>query len=289
MADIPSKDESNGTDSWTANGIVLQEGVNVITVTARDATENLATDTVTVTCDPTSPSVAVSTPTSDLTYSTSSSSLDIYGTASDNVAVTEVSWSNDRGGSGTCTGTDSWTGYRIVLQESANIITVTARDAAGNAATDTLTVTYDPTSPTVEISTPTSDPNYFTSSSSLDIGGTASDNVGVSEVSWSSDRGGSGTCIGTDTWTVTGITLQEGVNVITVTAKDAAGNAGTDTLTVTYDPISPSVAISTPTSDLTYSTSSSSLDIYGTASDNVAADGGILVKRPWRQWNLHWN
>ena len=36
------------------------------------------------------------------------------------------------------------------------------------------------------------------------------------------------------TWTATGIALQAGVNVITVTARDAANNASTDTLTVTY-------------------------------------------------------
>ena len=68
----------------------------------------------------------------------------------------------------------------------------------------------------------------------LSLGGTASDNVGVTQVSWSNDRGGSGTAIGTATWTASGIALQSGANVITVTARDAAGNTSTDTLTVTY-------------------------------------------------------
>ena len=43
-----------------------------------------------------------------------------------------------------------------------------------------------------------------------------------------------GTATGTTSWSVGGITLQSGVNVITVTARDAANNTGTDTLTVTY-------------------------------------------------------
>jgi hypothetical protein len=60
----------------------------------------------------------------------------------DNVGVTSVAWSNDRGGSGTCTGTSSWTSAKIKLQPGANVITVTASDASGNKTAKTLTVTY---------------------------------------------------------------------------------------------------------------------------------------------------
>ena len=66
------------------------------------------------------------------------------GTACDSVGVTQVTWSNDRGGSGTATGTASWSVSGIVLLERRNVLTVTARDAAGNTSTDTLTVTYTP-------------------------------------------------------------------------------------------------------------------------------------------------
>jgi hypothetical protein len=52
-----------------------------------------------------------------------------------------VSWRNDRGGSGVFTGTTQWSGT-IPLLEGTNVITATARDAAGNTATDTLTVIY---------------------------------------------------------------------------------------------------------------------------------------------------
>ena len=83
------------------------------------------------------------------------------------------------------------------------------------------------------ITTPTSAATYSTSATSLNLGGTASDNVGVTQVSWSNDRGGSGVASGTTSWSVTGIALQSGANLITVTARDAAGNTGTDTLTVT--------------------------------------------------------
>jgi len=70
--------------------------------------------------------------------------------ASDNVGVTQVTWTNSRGGSGTATGATSWTASGIVLQAGSNVLTVTARDAAGNAGTATLTATFDNTqTPTI--------------------------------------------------------------------------------------------------------------------------------------------
>jgi uncharacterized membrane protein len=101
----------------------------------------------------------------------------------------------------------------------------------------------DTTPPMVNITSPTTNPTYATSSSTIDISGTSSDNVGVTAVTWANDRGGSGSATGTTSWSVTGITLQSGVNVLTVTAGDAAANTGTDTLTVTYTPPPSSISI----------------------------------------------
>jgi hypothetical protein len=187
--------------------------------------------------DTTRPNVTITSPTSSSTYSTTSSSLNLAGTASDGTLVASVTWANDRGGTGTASGTTNWTASGIPLQPGKNVLTVTAQDAAGNAKTDTLTVTYTPpdtTPPMLTITAPTSSSTYSTSSNSLTLSGTASDNVGVKSVTWANDRGGSGTASGTTTWRVSRITLQAGTNVLTVTARDAAGNTNTDTLTVTY-------------------------------------------------------
>jgi hypothetical protein len=91
----------------------------------------------------------------------------------------------------------------------------------------------DTTAPTISIITPTSGPSYATTTSTLTLSGTAADAVGVKQVSWTSDRGGSGTAIGTTTWTVPNVPMRIGSNVITVTARDAAGNVEKDRLTVT--------------------------------------------------------
>ncbi len=263
---------ATGTTSWSAPGIALQPGANVLTVSARDAAGNPGTRTLTVSYDPTPPTVTITTPTTGTTYSTPTSPLTLGGSASDNVAVTQVTWSNNRGGSGTASGAGTWSVPGIVLQPGANVLTVTARDAANNVGTATLTVTYtasDAVAPTVSITAPTSAAAFSTKTSAMTLAGTAADNVGVTQVTWSNDRGGSGTASGTTSWSVPGIVLQPGATVFTVTARDAAGNPGSASVTVTYDPVPPTVTITAPTAGGTYTTASSPITLGGGASDDL--------------------
>ena len=108
-----------------------------------DTLTRLVTGTGTGT-DTVAPTVAITSPASAGTFSASATPLTIGGTASDNMGVTQVTWSSNRGGSGTATGTTSWSASGIVLQSGSNVLTVTARDAAGNTRTATLTVAYSP-------------------------------------------------------------------------------------------------------------------------------------------------
>jgi glucose/arabinose dehydrogenase len=94
----------------------------------------------------------------------------------------------------------------------------------------------DVTPPVVTITIPTAQPTYATSSALLALGGSATDDVGVTSVTWDSSSGANGTATGTTSWSVAGIPLAFGTNVLTVTARDAAGNPSTDVLTVTYTP-----------------------------------------------------
>lgn len=113
-----------------------------------------------------------------------------------------------------------------------------SKDAGGlgifDAETCYAAAEEDVEDPVVTITSPTSSATYTVSTPTFALSGTASDNVGVSSVAWANDRGGSGAAEGTTSWSVTGITLALGENVITVTATDAAANEGTDVLTVTY-------------------------------------------------------
>jgi len=99
--------------------------------------------------------------------------------------------------------------------------------------------TPDSTPPNIGITSPTSSSTYTATSASLNIGGTASDNVGVQRVQWSNSLGGSGTASGTTSWSVSGIALQSGSNVITVTAYDTSGLSRSDTITVSFSPSTP--------------------------------------------------
>lgn len=117
-------------------------------------------------------------------------------------------------------------------------------DKAGNRLSEVV----DTAAPSVAIEVPTATGVYSTSAATLDLSGTAADDVAVAEVTWSNDRGGSGTTVGTtNNWTVLGILLQPGVNVLTVTATDTVGKTAVGTLTVT-------LAVSTPTHTPTQNT-----------------------------------
>jgi hypothetical protein len=185
--------------------------------------------------DTTAPEVVITTPTLASTYETTNTQVVLAGTAADDGGVARVDWASDRGGSGTATGTTNWSVASVSLVEGPNVITVMARDPSGNVGTDVLTVTYrtaDTSAPTLAITAPTSSSAYTTDAESIALGGTAGDDVGVVDVTWASDRGGSGVAGGTIEWRVPSVTLKTGTNVITVAARDAAGNRTTKTLTV---------------------------------------------------------
>ncbi len=230
--------------------------------------------------DVTPPTVAITSPSGTGTYTATASPLTVGGTSSDNVGVTTVTWSSDRGGSGTASGTTSWSATGIVLQPGTNVITVTARDAANNVATATLTVTYnvpDTTNPTITITSPTSAATYLTNTTPISLGGTASDDVGVTAVTWSNSTGGTGTASGTTSWTAAGIVLQPGSNVVTVTARDAANNVGTRTLTITLDTASTTTPPLAPSGLGAQAVSATQINLTWT--DNSTNETGFAVER----------
>jgi hypothetical protein len=93
----------------------------------------------------------------------------------------------------------------------------------------------DVTAPGITITSPTSSSTYTAPAAAITLGGVAADGVGVTSVTWTCDKCTvtSGTASGTTAWTQT-LMLGSGANAIVVTAHDAAGNTGTDSLTATY-------------------------------------------------------
>jgi GH25 family lysozyme M1 (1,4-beta-N-acetylmuramidase) len=90
------------------------------------------------------PSLSITSPTTGLSYPTDSGSLSISGTAADNVSISGITWTNNRGGSGTCTssGSNSWSASAIALQPGNNVITVSATNSVGVAVSRRLNAFY---------------------------------------------------------------------------------------------------------------------------------------------------
>ena len=99
-------------------------------------------------------------------------------------------------------------------------------DAAGNRLTYSGSTNTDNSAPSIAITSPTVTATYLTTSTSLTLAGTASDNVGVVGVTWTNAAGGYGNAVGTSSWSAGPITVVSGTNVINVSAVDASGNVG---------------------------------------------------------------
>lgn len=118
---------------------------------------------------------------------------------------------------------------------------------------ETLDNPIDDQKPAITITMPTDQPAYATTSSIISLAGTADDNDNVAFVSWLNNRGGGGEAVGTSTWIINNISLQHGVNLISVTAEDNAGNMEYDTLSVTYTDSTPPIISSINVSNITTS------------------------------------
>jgi len=90
--------------------------------------------------DGTAPTLTLTGPSPSAFLRTRASSLAFTGTATDNWDVTGVSWSNDDGSSGACTGTSTWSTSVIPLHAGTNLIDVRAVDPANNSGSKTITV-----------------------------------------------------------------------------------------------------------------------------------------------------
>ena len=89
----------------------------------------------------------------------------------------------------------------------------------------------DTTAPALTITTPSTG-TMSTTAASVTIAGAASDNVGVTLVSWATNFGTAGVATGTTAWSAA-IPLLVGNNSVTVRAVDAAGNSGWRSVVIT--------------------------------------------------------
>ncbi|MDG5815419.1 RHS repeat-associated core domain-containing protein [Chitinispirillales bacterium ANBcel5] len=194
--------------SWTVDGAeqtdqlteALEEGVNTITRSYTDAAGNTGTASITVTLKTTVPVVEITSP------------VDGYIT---NQSTIPVSWTVD--------GAEQTEQLTEDLEEGVNTIARSYTDAAGNTETASITVTLKTKVPVVEITSPVN--GYITNQSTI-------------PVSWTVD--------GAEQAEQLTEALEEGVNTITRSYTDAAGNTETASITVTLKTTVPVVEITSP-------------------------------------------
>jgi RHS repeat-associated protein len=243
---------STETASQTVNG------------TATDRAGNQKAASIVVKLDTHDPLVAITSPASNTTVT--SSSLTVTGSVSD--SLSGVAGVTCNGGTAAITGGTFSCG--VALNPGDNIITTVATDAAGNTASATRTITYNPDSqlPVIIITSPAN--NSLTRQATIIVSGTATDDVAVASVSVN----GTPATLTNGSWTASiTLTAGDGAKTITATAIDTSGKPNSATAQITLDTTPPDVAITSPASGVTVTTST--LSISGTVADATSGVAGV--------------
>lgn len=126
----------------------LSDGDGRITVYVwyKDAAGNVSDKSSdSIMLDTTPPSITIIDPTMNSTYSTTSDTVVISGSASDSISgVNSVIWNIDKEGGIAKNKTADWTTSDIPLSSGNNMITIKVTDGAGNIETHMITVTSYP-------------------------------------------------------------------------------------------------------------------------------------------------
>ena len=120
----------------------------------------------------------------------------------------------------------------IQTEDSAQVISGTAVDYAGNTATTSVVINLDKSAPLVTIANPL--PESTLETTPADVKGTVTDNLSGIDVVMCNGIPTSWSAV-TDSFSIY-IPLNVGQNIIDVKAADAAGNVGDSIITITYAP-----------------------------------------------------
>ncbi len=255
---------SPGTNGDFTFNAVLVEGSNTILIIATDAVGNTSSVSRKIVRDSTPPTLTVTSPSTGMV--TTANTVTVNGTVFDSTAVTITA----NGTPLPVNGDGSFTG-QVPIMEGTNVITVVATDAVGNTSTITQSVIRDTAPPVLTLSTPSD--NTVTRDTSAAVSGTVTDSTSITLLV----NGAPVTPGPTGSFT-TSVPLTEGVNTVTVSATDAAGNSITVTRSIFRDTTPPALTPTSPGSGTI--TNQTSINVGGTVSDasavTVTANGTPL-------------
>ena len=262
-----------------------QAGELSIKAVAYDKAGNRTEDSIVVNVniiDTTPPVIAITSPTNN---SIVIAPVTLMGTAADTISgIQKIQVStNTNAGWIDAAGTTLWSYTFNNLSGVTNILYAKAIDNAGNESTNAwIKVTIDTNIPTINITYPAD--SLITNSTSIAIGGTASDNINVTLVQVSTNNGATwDNATGTTNWTYN-IILPNGTYPIQAKAQDNNNNwSSIAQITVTVDTISPTVAITSPTNN---TVSALPITFNGTAADSLSGIQKVQVStNPGAGWS----
>ncbi len=187
--------------------------------------------------DRTTPQVNITNPVNGAVVS---GTVSVQVSATDNVGITAVVLKVDGNTIGTSTAAPyNFNWNTSGLSSGTHTLTATATDPAGNTKTHTIQVGYgtpagsDITPPSVIITSPA---NGASVSSTITVSASASDNVGVSSVTFAvNDAVLANDASAPYSFNLNTGTLSSGIHTINASAKDAAGNVNSSTIQVTVN------------------------------------------------------
>jgi hypothetical protein len=255
---------TGGTATASATSVTLPVSVAAIaaigagTLTVTTASGS-ASSAFSVTKNSSIPTLSLSV-LSDGSY-TNIATLNVSGSASDTVGIKSVTIN----GQPVTVNTNGSFSTALTLQPGANVITVIATNNSGIQKSDTRTITYDPNAPVLTVSAPAD--NSSTTQSFITLTGTVNE---TSKVTVADNNGTPQTATMNGNNFSATVYLVPGINTISITATDLAGNIASAKRTVTYDSGSGklTLAVTYPNQDIT--TSKSSLVLKGSVADSLS-------------------
>lgn len=271
----------------------FSNNLHTLFASAFDAAGNVGTSySVTVRVDNTGPSVAILNPPDG---SSVSGVINVQASATDDVAVSSVSFYVDGGLLGTDTSAPYFNTWDTTSYSNAlHTLFAKAFDLAGNIGTSySITVTVDNLAPSVSLTNPTAG---STVSGNVNLTSNASDNNSVTRVEYYVDSNfiGIGATSANFPYNWNSAAVADGNHNINAKAFDIVNNTTTSqTVSVTVDNNAPTVSITSPANG---SNVSGIVDVTANASDAVGvtsvefyADGGLIATDTSAPYSTNWD
>lgn len=214
---------------------------NILVVDVVDQASNANSGTVSVLQDSTAPTVVIAT----LPQTVHAASIMLDGATENNSMLIVTDGSGTVVGTGTASNTGIWSISSTLSANTANTLTVTATDIAGNTGSSSVVITEDSTPNSLVISTPAQTLN----ADSLTITGSTKPNSSIDITGGIATATGMADGLGFYSLTVD--LVQDATNTLMVTSIDIVNNVSTGSLVIVEDSTAPITIIGTP-SQTTY-------------------------------------